>query len=148
MSIVEKVLIMSAVLMPFIALVVFLPGVIKNRKIKKANSKPEPEPQPIKEPEPEPQPQPVAPTPHKVDSHGHENDFLEYAENKRKRVSAPKRNNPIPNFKDFEGFSKSRPSIRQQPVEEKTIQEEINSLSPSLKALIITGALNKRDFDE
>ncbi len=145
MSIVEKVLILSAVLMPFIALIVFLPSWIKNRKIKKANAKPEPTPQPTKEPEPEPQP--VTPTPHKVDSHGHENDFLDYAENKRKRVSAPKRNNPIPNFRDFERFSQSRPVVR-QPVEEKSIKEEINSLSPSLKALIISGALNKRDFDE
>ena len=135
--------------MPVVALMLFLPKVLK-AKLANRPKKEKPTKQPKqKEEKPEPalqaKPQ-VAATPSLQT--GQANDFQDYAEIKRRRVSAPKRNEP--KLKDFPSFeSHFRPPIFTQPKQKpKSIAEEINSLSPELKALIISGALEKRDFDD
>ncbi len=142
MSLVEKVILIAAILMPIIALLIFLPKFLKNKfKNKPQKEKPKAE-QNAAQPD-EYKPAPTAPA---AQNTSHQDDFKDYAERKSKRLTHPKRNFPTPTFADFEGF-RPRPIVSGQQ-NEKTIQEEIKSLSPQLKALIISGALDRKDFDD
>lgn len=149
MTLVEKVMIILAVLMPVIALMLFLPKVIKNRRAKppkERKKKQKPTTPYVAEPTPIEAKPKVEPTTQKFSSQNHANDFKDFAERKSKRISPPKRNFPTPNFSDFEGF-RPRPIMSKQS-EQKTVAEEIKSLSPQLKALILSGVLDRKDFED
>lgn len=144
MTLVEKIMVILACLMPVIALIIFLPKVIKAKQKKGKQLPTQPyvvESQPV-----ESKPQIVQPEKPKLSSHAHANEFADYAANKSRRMARPKANfPPPPNFADFESF-RQRPMSAQKP--QKTIRDEINSLSPELKALILSGALDRKDFDD
>ncbi len=136
MSLIEKIILIIASLLPIVSLMMVLPKIIKRKADKEIPQ------EPIKE-EPKPQPNETAtemPKPKKLD------DFSDFAEIKKKKVSAPKRNFPKP---EFDSFIKDFPPPRriEPKAQEKSIKEEINSLSPQLKALIISGALDRKYFD-
>ena len=70
-----------------------------------------------------------------------------YAEYKKKNISKPERIKTPVNFKDV-----TMPYIPQRKriskTKPKNIVEEIHSLSPELKAMIFSGVLDKKNFDE
>lgn len=138
MSIIEKILIISASIVPIVALLMFLPKIskfIKQKKSKKRIKPTQPYVSKLEE---------KAPTTPAKQSHAE--DFKDYAMRKSKRISAPKRNFPTANFSNFEGF---RPNQTNKPKpKEQTVLEEFKSLSPQLKALILSGALDRKDFDD
>ena len=73
-------------------------------------------------------------------------DFRSYLNYKQHNTSKPSR---IELPKDF--VDRTEPYIprrrRRETEKPKTVAEEIRSLSPELKALIFTGALDKKDYD-
>ena len=151
MTLIEKIMLILAVLMPIVALIMFLPKIIKS-KISKKPKKEKPSKQQTKPDEPytsasipQDTAQTVSPTQNNFSSMKHADDFKDYATRKSKRTSLPKRNYPSPTFSDFEGFrSFAKPATQQ----EKSVADEIKSLSPQLKALILSGALDRKEFDE
>jgi len=74
------------------------------------------------------------------------NDFKSYLKRKQQTTSKPMR---VDLPEDFE--YKTMPYLprrrRREDLKPKTVAEEIRSLSPELKALIFTGALDKKNFD-
>lgn len=80
---------------------------------------------------------------HTIASEISTDDFRSYL-NKRKEISKPKRVELPEDFKDRSmPFMPPRPRNRKP----KSMAEEIQALSPELKALILSGALERRDFD-
>lgn len=72
-------------------------------------------------------------------------DFESYLEQKKKDVTKPKRIEFPSDFKDLSmPFEPRRRSRVQKP---KNVSEEIQSLSPELKAMLIAGVLDKKDYD-
>ncbi len=73
-------------------------------------------------------------------------DFKAYLNHKQKNISKPSR---VDLPKDFVDTTLPYSPRRRRKVEEKpkTVAEEIRSLSPELKALIIAGVLDKKNFD-
>lgn len=72
-------------------------------------------------------------------------DFRSYLEQKKKDVSKPKRIELPSDFKDMSMPFAPRRRVRNQ--KPKNISEEIQSLSPELKAMLIAGVLDKKDYD-
>ena len=150
MSLIEKVLIILAALMPFVALVLFLPKIIKKKKSKQPKSTKKEKPKNLEQkPEntvsastqPPKKPNTVS---NKMSTMGHANDFMSYAQKKNERVTAPKRNFPSPTFSDLDFYSPSMGGNSKT----QSISDEIKALSPQLKALILSGALERKDFDD
>lgn len=133
MSKIEIVAIICASLIPVIALIMLLPKHLKLKKQKKVKAVettpyvPEKAEQSVKQEE--------TPT----------DNSLDYAKRKRAKLSAPKRNIDS-SFADFANYMPRRIN----PAEEKpkTVAEEINALSPTLKAMIFAGVLDKKNLDE
>ena len=145
MSLIEKVILIIVGLIPLIALMMFLPKIIKNKKTNKPNletpANAEPKPTPVAS-----QPEPAKKNKENANEF---DDFADYANLKKNKVSAPKRNFPKPNYDDFlERYVPPRQMNSNQNQKEKTIKEEFASLSPQLKALIISGALDRKNFDD
>lgn len=73
-------------------------------------------------------------------------DFRSYLNYKQKNITKPSRVELPQGFVD-----RTEPYIprrrRREDSKPKTVAEEIRSLSPELKALIFTGALDKKNFD-
>ena len=73
-------------------------------------------------------------------------DFKGYLNKRQNETTKPKRvelpEDFIDRTEDF--FPRRRRRIAEKP---KTVAEEIRNLSPELKALIISGVLDKKDFD-
>ena len=73
-------------------------------------------------------------------------DFRGYLNHRQSNMTKPSRVD-LP-----EGFiDRTEPFVRKRPKKDEnkpqTVAEEIKSLSPELKALIFTGALDKKNFD-
>ena len=74
------------------------------------------------------------------------NDFRSYLNHKQQSTSKPTRVNLPAGFQDktMPYMPRRGRAMRSKP---KTVAEEIRMLSPELKALIFTGALDKKDFE-
>lgn len=81
-------------------------------------------------------------------------EFAEFLQARRRRVAPPPRRfeenrdftrfpNPFNNDEDSD-----MPNFRRQQKQEKTVAEELETISPELKALIISGALDRKNFDD
>ena len=144
MSLIEKVILISIGLIPFIALIMFLPKILKNKKANKTIASAEPANEPKTTPT---EIQPKQQTPKEKEKKQEFDDFSDYANMKKSKVSAPKRNFPQPKYDDF--IERYVPPRQINIIKkEKTIREELDSLSPQLKALIISGALDRKNFDD
>lgn len=147
MSNFEIVLLVMAIAAPALALVFVLPKFKKREKkvqvqtktyeqIKKEEAKVEEKSEPVQE---------------KKASVITNNDFTSedfrgYLNHKQKNITRPTRVNLPKDFKDVTEpyIPRRRRSVKEKP---KTVAEEIRSLSPELKALIIAGVLDKKDFN-
>ncbi len=136
----EIIIIACGCLIPMVSLVMIFPKLLK-RKVKAKKSEP-PATQEVQRPAPE-KVEPIKkehnesrPIERKAYS---KQDLENYINYKKSRMSHPNMKAP-PEFHDL-------PPIA--PVQEtvgNSIIEEFNSLSPELKALILSGALDKKDF--
>ena len=76
----------------------------------------------------------------KVEENFFTSDFKEYSRMKKDKITFPEmkfNSEFVPTF-DLDEFDRPKP---------KTIAEQIKSLSPELKALIVAGVLDKKDID-
>ncbi len=143
MSNIEIILIIIACLVPVVAFVIILPKHI----IKKAKKKPEPKVEPYvptaKEEKPAAAPQPTGP----IEDYKSD-EFKSYFDRRKENLSKPKRNEFDPlRMPPTQGYFPRRP-MPFNTKKPQTLCEEIQNLSPELKALIFSGALNKQDYDE
>lgn len=69
-----------------------------------------------------------------------------YLDYKKKNVTKPQRIEKLPNFAT-EDYLPPRLRRRPQPKKPESIAEEIQQLSPELKAMILAGVLDKKDFN-
>ena len=147
MSNFEIILLVMAIAVPVLALVFVLPKFKKREKkvqvqtktyeqIKKEEAKVEEKSEPVQE---------------KKASVITNNDFTSedfrgYLNHKQKNITRPTRVNLPKDFKDVTEpyIPRRRRSVKEKS---KTVAEEIRSLSPELKALIIAGVLDKKDFN-
>ena len=142
MSTVEIVLIVIACLIPVVSLIIILPKHLKFAKSKPASATPTPA-EPIKTE----QPKVVA---NKAPMQDYNTDeFKSYLNKRKEKLTKPVRNNNVasnllPNENYFPRRI-TRASATQQP---QTLIDEIRNLSPELKALIFSGALNRKDYDK
>lgn len=97
----------------------------------------------------EQKPQPIIKEEPKINEESNEDSFdkdiQSYVEYKKKNTTKPKRVDMPPSFKDM-----SMPYVPRRRIVEKkpqTIADEINSLSPELKAMLIAGILDKKNYD-
>ena len=74
-----------------------------------------------------------------------QDDFKAYLNHKQKSISKPSRVDLPKDFVDTTlPYSRRRRRVEEKP---KSVAEEIKSLSPELKALIIAGVLDKKNYD-
>lgn len=148
----ESVMIFLACSVPIVALFFVLPKIKK--KEKKEETKPVKSYEEIKKEEVKAEPQKEEmekPKEKKIERAFSTNDFSPddfrgYLDRKQKTITKPTRVD-LP-----EGFiDRTEPYLprrrRREEEKPKTVAEEIRSLSPELKALIFTGALDKKDYD-
>lgn len=150
----ETIIIILACSVPVVALFFVLPKIKKKEKrkeekptktyeeIKKEEAKPESNQEEMKIEKPKAQ---------KVETAFAQNDFSPedfrgYLNRKQKTITRPTRVDLPEGFVD-----RTEPYLprrrRREEEKPKTVAEEIRSLSPELKALIFTGALDKKNFD-
>lgn len=143
MSNIEIFIIVSLCLIPIIALVILLPKIIKNRKLKSSIPEPKNITPTIEEKiEPVISEKPIEENVYSSD------DFKSYLDEKRQKISRPTKRESLPDF-DFEDFDKyKRRQNRHIQSTSKTIADQFNELSPEMRALIISGALNKKNYEE
>ena len=156
MTKIEIGLVIIICLLPIIALVMILPKKLFSKKGKKPEPKPE---QPQEAPAPakeEPKPvevkeeEPSKELEEYTDLY-QEEDFKAYLKDRAEKHPSPKEKDGDPTqFGKFDPdlfgpVNKTPPPPKKQP---KTLQEEIEGLSPELKALLLSGALNPKHFDK
>lgn len=141
MSPFEIGIIITICCLPILALIMVLPKKIKKNKSK--NVEP-PKIEPIKEVStPTEQKQELQKSEQKLDDDMH------------KFLDDRKQSHPAPNAKDgdLNKFGKYNSDLFRTPTKqsfksEKSIAEQINDLSPELKALMLSGALERKNFDD
>ena len=148
MSNMEIFIIICACLIPIVALVVLFPKIKLKKKEKSAKSN-ENE-QTIEKYIPD---KPIVEEPKIVKknegSKYDRDDFKDYLKSKGSRVAGPQRKILPEDFRDLSTDYNPRGRLNQmQNSNQTSIADEINSLSPELKALILSGALEKKTFDE
>ena len=130
--------------LPILALILVLPKMGKKGKTK-AKAEP-PKQEPVKE---EPKKEEPKPEEEKKESKL-DKGTLDYLEKRKQTHPAPtfKQGTPPP----FGGYSRAMFNTPRQPTpqkkEEGSLAEQIEGLSPELKALLMSGALNRKDFDD
>ncbi len=73
-------------------------------------------------------------------------DIQSYVEYKKKNITKPQKVEMPPNFKDMSmPYIPRRRGVDKKP---KTVAEEINNLSPELKAMLLAGVLDKKNYDD
>ncbi len=149
MSKIEIILIVLACAVPLVAFIFVAPKFKKKEKTKveastKTYEEMKKEETPKEEVKPEPAKEKKAPKFESTDFGP--NDFRSYLNHKQQTTTKPTRVNLPDGFQD-----KTMPYMprrgRALRSKSKTVAEEIRSLSPELKALIFTGALDKKKFD-
>ena len=145
MSNIEIALVVGICLAPVLALFFVLPKKLKKEKkqaLPTTEYKPEPS---IVDEKP-------AEEPKEVQSEMVENkgvvidEFKNYMQQKKNRVTSPIKIEP-PDDIFTEEYIPSRLRRKKTEKENKTIIEQIEDLSPELKALLLAGVLDKKDFD-
>ncbi len=153
MSKFEIILIVCACLAPFFAIIFFLPrkvnfknlfkNLFKKKEKKSAETKsetegPKMEEKPAQAVEVKPEYRPM------VDNSISTDEFKSYLNRREKDISKPKRHELPKDFIDqtmpFEPFERRKPREKKP----QSVAEEIQSLSPELKALIISGFLDRK----
>lgn len=72
-------------------------------------------------------------------------ELMNYAKTKSKSFTSPVRKHLPPEFEDLSReYAPRREKIKKQ--EDKSISEQIQDLSPELKALLVAGVLDKKDY--
>lgn len=75
-------------------------------------------------------------------------DFKSYLQEKKQKITRPKRKDELPEF-DFEDYDRFKlHQNRSDKTTSKSIADEINDLSPEIKAMIIAGVLDKKDYND
>ena len=145
MSNIEIALVVVSCLIPLVALIIIFP---KLKKKKNANI-PKLEENSIETKPNEPN-QEKKESPKQVglndESTYTSDDFKSYLQDKKQKITRPKRKEELPdfNFEDYDQFkSHQRETKSSAP---KSVAEEIDDLSPEIKALIIAGVLDKKDY--
>ena len=144
----EKLLIIAACAIPIIALSVFMFKRTVEKLKKPKNKKQEPVQPQAEVQKVEEKPKEIEPVVNKNKSVASEistDDFKAYL-NKRKEISKPKKLEHPQGFQDR--TMQYMPTQRSRIRKHKSIAEEIQTLSPELKALILSGALDRRDFED
>lgn len=145
MSKIEIILIVMACSVPLVALLFSLPKKIKGKKEEKKVVEAKPEIKEVKE-EVKKEEKPIEKTVRPIETSFSADDFKGYLQERQNNSSKPKRVELPRDFVDrTEDYFPRRRRVRQE--KPKTVAEEIKSLSPELKALIISGVLDKKDFD-
>ncbi len=149
MSNFEIFLIVMACAIPFIALLTLVPK-IKLKKKEKKVAKPTKQLVDLKQEE-KPIELVVEEKPKEIQQQVISNeistgDFKNYLERKKQDVSKPKRVELPSDFKDISMPYMPRRRARQSE-KPQNVAEEIKSLSPELKAMLIAGVLDKRNYD-
>ncbi|MBR6778651.1 MAG: hypothetical protein IKM43_00645 [Clostridia bacterium] len=144
MSKIEIAIVILAVLMPLLALFFVVPKRKKKDKQPKVVKLPESEMPKMEQekpfvPEKQEKPSRVIDTPN-----FNPDEFKEYFAKRKSKYSAPHMiYDDVPDMTEsLFDFNK-----RNNKKEKKTIQEQLQDLSPELKAMIIAGVLDKKDFD-
>lgn len=145
MTTVEIIAIVLVCLIPIVALVIILPKKIKNRKVKPTKI----ETQPLEQ-----EPAKIETVPNKESASPLEftaDDFKGYLTEKHKRVSRPKRveenYEENLNFEDFNSYQARFAPRKSDKAQDKTIKEQFDELSPELKAMILAGVFDKKDYE-
>ena len=147
MSKFEIFLIVMLCAIPFISMFSILPKIKFKKKSKKV--KKEPHKQEIKvEEKPVQEVKPVE-KPKEVTSFASNDistsDFKSYLDRKKQDISKPKRVELPSDFNDLSmPFVPRRRRVNTKP---KSVSEEIKGLSPELKAMLIAGVLDKKNYD-
>lgn len=143
MTTIEIVAIVLVCLIPIVALVIILPKKIKARKKEPAKIETNPPQQEPAKVEVEPKKESTSPIEFTED------DFKSYLTEKHKRITQPKRveNESKENF-DIEDYNsyRARFAAKKSREQDKTIKEQFDELSPELKAMILAGVFDKKDF--
>ena len=146
MSKMELILIIVGALIPFVAVLFVLP------KFKKKDKTPPPTTTYVKEEKSKVEEKPAqtveSPKP-KVANYSlkDDDDFKSYLELRKKRLSAIQAKDSSLATHPTEEFVPARLRNKfAQTKEDKTVVEQINDLSPELKALIISGVLDKKQW--
>ena len=144
MSNFEIALIVCLCAIPFVSLVFVLPKIKGKKEKKSKEAKPTQAYTEIKKEEnKEAKPEPL-----KIDSNNEvsSKDFKNFMTSRSKSMTKPSRVDLPDDFLDrtmpYSAIARSKRKKKTQ-----TVAEELRSLSPQLKALIITGALDKKNFD-
>lgn len=148
MSNMEIFIIICVCLIPIVALVILFPKFKFKKKEKKVKS--EVKEQPTEKYVPEKPITDETKISKKEESIKYEPDnFKDYLKDKSARVSKPQMKFLPEDFRDLSTryYPNSRFNKTGQG-NQQSLAEEINSLSPELKALIFSGALEKKDYDE
>ena len=151
MSKVEMALIIIAVAIPLLSILFVLPKRKKKEKVapqvkqyvKEEVVEP---PKPVEQPAPVPK---VEEKPKKINPIFEDNDadFKAYLDLKRKRMSSPERKEMPSGVRGPLGeYIPARLRNQQKSSSDKSVAEQIQELSPELKALMLSGILDKKYF--
>ena len=147
MSNIEIATIVISCLIPIVALFIILPKLKKKKSVSVPQAEKSPvETKPIElNPEKKEEPKQVElndETTYTAD------DFKSYSQDKKQKITPPKRKEELPDLK-FEDYDQFKSHQRWSRTEvQKTIAEEIDSLSPELKTIIVAGVLDKKDYSD
>ena len=142
MTTVELILLIGACITPVLALLFVLKKSKQKQKDKKEEKKEISKDTDDKKEEKKEQPTEEFKLPQQDFS---KSELKNYMANRSKSVTQPFRKSLPTNF---EGLNIDLPSRRRPIKENKSIAEQIQDLSPELKALIVAGVLDKKDYGE
>ncbi len=148
MSNVEISLIVLVCIIPIIALVVILPK-LKKKKNSSAHLEPqvyEQSAEPTVEGKDEPN---VLENPVEEKTYTSD-DFKSYLENKKQTITKPSRKDNVSDFdlEDYEMFNRRHRQRSAFQPSSKSISEQFDDLTPEMKALIIAGVLDPKDYSK
>ncbi len=144
MSNVEIIIMVCACLIPIIALVIILPTMKFHKKTKQLELpktetyKPSEPVVPVEEPKVTLKKRPVESKNYSTD------DFKDYLKDKQSKSSIPTRNRLPNNYIDRTGKYLPMDEHMNKPTDDKTVAEQVQSLSPEVLALIVSGVLDKK----
>ncbi len=148
MSNMEIFIIICACLIPIVALVILFPKIRLKKKEKKVKTEPKqteiekyvPETKIVEEPKIQTKNEDIKYDP---------SEFKDYLKQKKSKIDTPTKKELPDDFIDFSSrFTRDNNLRMQKSTKKDSIASEIKSLSPELKALLLSGALDKKDFDE
>lgn len=148
MSRIELTMVICLILIPIIALVIILPKKIHFKKKEKQpkQSTPKIDNPPEFEKVEQPKAEQVYQSEYKSDDNDL-NSIRSYVTEKKK-TTPPVRKNPTDDMTFGEYMSLKREASAKAQKQELTIKEQFDALSPEMKAIILAGAFDKKDYDD